>query len=132
MRALTIAALLFLGPPAGASDITCEGDACDVLSPLLGNQITFEKPTKGVRELRGVLGGLSGALIGNEVGGGEGAAAGALLGAFLGLEYTPDRRQLEREARERDAAWRRGDDMFYNPAHRIPLNPHYFAIVPKD
>lgn len=132
MRAITITALFFLSLPAGANDIVCEGDACDVLSPLLGNELTFEKPTKGVRELRGVLGGLSGALIGNEIGGGEGAAAGALLGTILGLEYTPDKRRLEREARERDAAWKRGDDMFYNPAHRIPLKPHYFAIVPKD
>ncbi|NVJ98450.1 MAG: hypothetical protein HWE25_09875 [Alphaproteobacteria bacterium] len=127
MRAIMATAFLFLSLPAGASDIVCEGDACDVLSPLMGSKVQFDKPAKGVRELRGALSGLSGALIGNEIAGEEGAIFGALLGISLGYDYEPDLHRLEREARERDAAWKRGDDMFFNPAHPIPYNAHYLG-----
>lgn len=72
------------------------------------------------------LGGLAGAIIGDEIGSKADAAAFGLLGAGLTLAGMKGGLS-EEEARRRDAAWRRGDDIFYNPAHPLPLNPHWFG-----
>ena len=60
-------------------------------------------------------------LIGDEIAGTPGAIAFGALGAFTGYDYV-DRERWEADAKAYDQAWQRGDDIYYNPAHRLPLN----------
>lgn len=118
--------LLFAGGGAGAQDVPCEGNACDLLKPVPETPANFEQYQ--VREQSPAwalaLGTLSGALIGNEIADTAGAIGGGVLGAVLS-QQREERWRVEERARERDEAQRRGDDIFYNPAHRIPLDAHY-------
>lgn len=125
MRAHFIALTVFLSLPAGASDIACDGDACDVLSPLKAGQVQFEDK-KAAKGWSALLGGVSGAIIGEEIGGVPGAVGIGALGLLLGAEMPENKRYWEDQARESRAAHQRGDDIFYNPAHRLPATPHYF------
>lgn len=76
------------------------------------------------------LGGLAGSLIGDEIGGPAEAVVFGLLGAGLALGGVGKDIE-EEEARRRDEAWRRGDDMVYNPAHPLPFNAHWLGSRKK-
>ena len=116
----------------------CNGDACAIfatlkLSPQKGeaNPLTLDYgwvdqdgPQQNL--LGAALGGLSGALIGDEIGGTAGAVGFGLLGAVLGYDGRASR-VSEDEARRFQQAWQRGDDMYYNPAHPLPLNAHWLG-----
>ncbi|WP_417463988.1 hypothetical protein [Kordiimonas sp.] len=118
--------LLLAGGGAGAQEAACDGNACDLLSPAPQASADFQKYQ--MREQSPgwalALGTLSGALIGNEIADTAGAVGGAALGAALS-QQREERWRVEERAKERDEAQRRGDDMFYNPAHRIPVDAHY-------
>ena len=120
------AVLLLISGGAGADDDFCDGNACDLWSPDPKASTDFEKyqTREGSPGWALALGTLSGALIGNEVAGTAGAIGGGVLGAALS-QQREERWRTEERARERDEAQRRGDDIFYNPAHRIPLDAHY-------
>ncbi|WP_417461085.1 hypothetical protein [Kordiimonas sp.] len=126
-RAIGILTVLLLaGGGAGAQDGACDGNACDLLSPDPKASASFEKYQ--VREQSPAwalaLGTLSGALIGNEIADTAGAIGGGVLGAALS-QQREERWRVEERAKARDEAQRRGDDIFYNPAHRIPVDAHY-------
>ncbi len=128
MRAMMLGLLISYTSAICAADNSsplCEGTGCDAYLPLLKKQVQFEdrRPAKG---WAAALGGASGAIIGEEVAGAPGAVGFGALGAFLGYKAKRDWRAEER-AREYDAAWHRGDDLYYNPAHPIPLKPQYLG-----
>jgi len=106
----------------------CEGDGCDAYLPIL-NRVTRFEDISAQRKWGAALGGLSGALIGEEVGGAPGAVALGVLGTFLGYNNI-DRDRWERDAKSYDAAWQRGDDTYYNPANRLPIEAHWMHAGP--
>jgi len=142
MRIVVVLAFLIsfpaLGPAMGQdtdtvvgpklSSALCEGDGCDAFLPILKNTTRFED-TQGRRKWGATLGGLSGALIGEEIGGTAGAIALGVLGASSGYDYI-DRDRWEADAKRYDEAWQRGDDVYYNPAHRLPLKAHWMFAGP--
>lgn len=106
----------------------CTGDGCDAFLPSLGPR-GLHRDYTGEKRLNSVLGGLSGALIGDEIAGAPGAAIFGVIGAAAGYRVT-DKKRWEADKRYYEAAHQRGDDLFYNPANRIPLNPHWFEAGP--
>lgn len=106
----------------------CEGDGCDAFLPVLKRSDRFTD-YRAQKRWGAALGGLSGALIGEEIGGAPGAIALGALGAVTGYNYT-DRERWEEDAKAYDAAWQRGDDIYYNPAHRLPLEAHWMHAGP--
>ncbi|TNE65217.1 MAG: hypothetical protein EP335_05865 [Alphaproteobacteria bacterium] len=103
----------------------CEGDGCDAYLPAVAFSQQY-RDRRAERRWDAALGGLSGALIGEEIGGVAGAVGLGALGAALGYHTDRDSWERQEEARRYDAAWQRGDDIYYNPAHTLPWNPHYF------
>jgi len=85
--------------------------------------VRFED-TVARRKWGAALGGVSGALIGEDVAGTVGAIALGAIGAVGGYDYI-DRERREADAKVYDAAWKRGDDIYYNPTHRLPLEAHW-------
>lgn len=133
MRTLLIACLLLATPALVAQElpdyrVLCEGNACDAFLPALQAPNPYRE-IGGKRAASSALGGLSGALIGNEIAGTPGAVGFGLLGATLGYKHDYSEAWVE-ETKELDAAWRRGDDTFYNPAHRLPLEAHWMYAGP--
>lgn len=108
----------------------CTGDGCDAFLPALGPS-GLHRDTTGEKRLNSVLGGLSGALIGDEIAGTPGAAIFGVIGAAAGYQVT-DKKRWEEDKRYYDAAYQRGDDIVYNPANRIPLNPHWLMAGPAS
>ncbi|WP_417451738.1 hypothetical protein [Kordiimonas sp.] len=116
----------------------CEGGGCMLFSawptvadrdhvpaPFTTKQ-QYETSGDGISLLDVGLGGVVGALIGDEIGSKSETAAFGLLGAGLalgGVGMKPN----EEEARRRTDAWRRGDDIYYNPAHPLPMKAHWFG-----
>jgi len=115
----------FLLMPQGP---VCSGDGCDAYLPTLNRSTRFDD-TSARRKWGAALGGLSGALIGEDIGGAPGAVALGVFGVFLGHDYI-DRDRWEKDATAYGAAWQRGDDTFYNPANRLPLEAHWMHAGP--
>jgi len=106
----------------------CEGDGCDAYLPVLKKTVRFED-ISGRKKWGAVLGGLSGALIGEDVAGVPGAALLGTLGVAAGYDYI-DSERWEADAKVYQQAWQRGDDIYYNPAHRLPLVAHWMYAGP--
>lgn len=133
MRTLMTAILLTAAPAAFAQQLPdyrtmCEGNACDAFLPALQTPNPYRE-NGSKRAVSSALGGLSGALIGNEIAGTPGAIGFGMLGAVLGYKHDYSE-AWEEESKELDAARTRGDDIFYNPAHRLPLEAHWMYAGP--
>jgi len=113
-------------PVSGA--LRCEGNGCDAYLPAVGHILRYED-VRGQRRLNSALGGLSGALIGEEIAGAPGALVLGAFGVAAGYHVT-NKERWEKEAKAYDEAWRRGDDIVYNPAHRFPNTPHWLMAGP--
>lgn len=111
-------------------DWRCEGDGCDAFLPVLDYRRRYED-VSGQKRLNSVLGGVSGAIIGEEIGGAPGAAILGVIGAAAGYHVT-NKKRWEKEAKEYEAAYQRGDDIYYNPANRIPNNPQWLTHGPGN
>ncbi|MCJ9429206.1 hypothetical protein [Kordiimonas marina] len=102
----------------------CEGNGCDAYLPAALFTPRY-RDEEGARRRNAVIGAASGAIVGNEIGGLPAAIGLASLGAAMG--YHQSRAEMEARARAYDAAWIRGDDIYYNPVYAIPVNPHYWG-----
>ncbi|MEX0298394.1 MAG: hypothetical protein AB3N28_04945 [Kordiimonas sp.] len=109
-------------------DWRCEGNACDAFLPSLDYRKRYEN-VDGQKGLNSVLGGVAGAVIGEEIAGAPGAIVLGAIGAASGYRVT-NKKRWEEEAKRYEAAYQRGDDIFYNPANRIPNNPHWLMHGP--
>ncbi len=132
MRKILIATVLFTGMSASTSLTAhelpkpvpyCEGNACDLYLPLAKPTINF-KDNRAKKRLSAVLGGLTGAVLGEDIAGVPGAIGFGLLGAVTGYDHEVDDRYLE-DYRALRASEERGDDIYFNPVHRLPPNAHY-------
>lgn len=110
-------------------DWRCEGDGCDAFLPVLDYRQRYTD-VKGQKRLNSVLGGLSGAIIGEEIGGAPGALVLGAVGAAAGYHVT-NKKRWEKEAKEYDAAYQRGDTIVYNPANRLPIQAHWMMAGPE-
>ena len=111
-----------------ASRPRCTGDGCDAFLPVY-NHVSRYPEAKGQMRLDTLLGGIAGAIIGEELLGAPGAIAVGAVGAYAGRNMKRDRAYEERILEYR-AAWMRGDDISYNPAHRFPAEPHWLYAGP--
>ncbi len=109
-------------------DWRCEGNACDAFLPSLDYRKRYEN-VDGQKRLNSVLGGVAGAVIGEEIAGAPGAIVLGAIGAASGYRVT-NKERWEEDAKRYEAAYQRGDDIFYNPANRIPNNPHWLTHGP--
>ena len=109
-------------------DWRCQGDGCDAFLPVLDYRRRYEDVV-GQKRLNSVLGGVSGAIIGEELAGAPGAAILGVIGVAAGYRVT-NKKRWEKEAKEYEAAYQRGDDIYYNPANRIPDNPQWLTHGP--
>jgi len=133
MRSLILSVMLAATPALAAQDMPdyarlCEGNACDAFLPALKVPNPYRQ-AGGKHAAQSALGGLSGALIGDEIAGTPGAIGFGILGAALGYKHDYSK-AWEKEAKEYRDAWNRGDDTFYNPAHRLPLEAHWMYAGP--
>jgi len=107
----------------------CLGDGCDAYLPILNKPQNRFVDYKARHKWGGTLGGVSGALIGEEIAGVPGALVFGAFGAITGYDYI-DRERWEADAKAYDEAWQRGDDTYYNPANRFPLEAHWMRAGP--
>jgi len=99
----------------------------ETLAPLsLDTGRSYATTGDGVNLVDVGLGGLAGAIIGDEIGGPAEAVVFSLLGAGLALGGV-GKDIDEEDAHRRADAWRRGDDMVYNPAHPLPTVAHWLG-----
>jgi hypothetical protein len=101
--------------------------APEALAPLsMRAEKSYRTSGDGISLVDVGLGGLAGSIIGDEIGGPAEAVVFGLLGAGLALGGV-GKDIDEEEARRRADAWRRGDDMVYNPAHPLPTVAHWLG-----
>lgn len=151
LNIVILSACLFAATPAFAEDTAsgfadaqrlCDAERCSLftslpatapegLAPLsMRAEKSYRTSGEGISLVDVGLGGLAGAIIGDEIGGPAEAVVFGLLGAGLSLGGV-GKDIDEEEARRRDEAWRRGDDMVYNPAHPLPFNAHWLGSRKK-